>query len=245
MLLVWTPSVGSLKLCSRLIDHWAPCLLSATAAYAISVAHSSFRAPKEYHDVLSSSSRLALLSSCPMSGWHRTGGAFLQEEKNREHSDSLRVMKTCKRKPGVRLFAESLSTFGGTFDQRKQLAGLYFSLDRGPHLENVIQRHLAASIRVLGGLLFAQVQSAGRKRRIEFETVTKGGSDGLQRLRAKGDAAVDPTPRIVPPSLPPSTVVRSPSSLVWLSSYSSHTRITGQISLLPFSLPEVGVGLIS
>ncbi|EUB53952.1 hypothetical protein EGR_11191 [Echinococcus granulosus] len=42
-------------------------LFSAIAAYPISVAHSSLRAPKEYHDVLSSSSRLAFLSSCPMS----------------------------------------------------------------------------------------------------------------------------------------------------------------------------------
>ncbi|EUB54345.1 hypothetical protein EGR_10799 [Echinococcus granulosus] len=63
------------------------------------------------------------------------------------------------------------------------------------------------------------------KRRIEFETVTKGRGDGLQRLRAKGDAAVNPTPRTVPPSLAPSTVVHSPSSLAWLTSYSSNTRI--------------------
>nr|CDS25059.1 hypothetical protein EgrG_002056600 [Echinococcus granulosus] len=152
-----TSATGVKSRCSCLIDHWAPCLFSATATYAISVAHSSFCAPKEYHGVLSSSSRLALLSSCPMSGWQRTCGAFLQEEKNREHSSPLRVMKTYKRKPGVRLFAESLSTFGGTFDQRAQLAGLYFSLDRGSHLEDVIQRHLAASIRVLGGLLFSAV----------------------------------------------------------------------------------------
>ncbi|CDI96590.1 hypothetical protein EmuJ_000021800 [Echinococcus multilocularis] len=70
-----------------------------------------------------------------------------------------------------------------------------------------------------------QVQSAGRKRRIELEAVTKGGSDGLQRLRVKGDAAVDPTPRTVPPSSAPSTVVHSPSSLAWLTSCSSNTRI--------------------
>ncbi|CDS35674.1 Polynucleotidyl transferase ribonuclease H fold [Echinococcus multilocularis] len=56
--------------CSRLIDYWAPCLFSATAAYAISIVHSSFRAPKEYHDVLSSFTRLSLLSSCPMSSEH-------------------------------------------------------------------------------------------------------------------------------------------------------------------------------
>ncbi|CDS35446.1 hypothetical protein EmuJ_000289700 [Echinococcus multilocularis] len=114
-------------------------LFSAIAAYGISVAHSSLRAAKECHDVLSSFSRLALLSPCPMSA--------------------------------------------------------------------------------------QQVQSAGRKRRIELEAVTKGGSDGLQRLRVKGDAAVDPTPRTVPPSSAPSTVVHSPSSLAWLTSCSSNTRI--------------------
>ncbi|CDS36146.1 hypothetical transcript [Echinococcus multilocularis] len=72
--------------------------------------------PKEYHDVLSSFSRLALLSSCPMSGWQRTCGAFLQEEKNGEHSDPLPVVKTYKSKLRVRLFAESLSTFTETLD---------------------------------------------------------------------------------------------------------------------------------
>ncbi|CDS35509.2 hypothetical protein EmuJ_000286500 [Echinococcus multilocularis] len=47
-------------------------LFSAIAAYGISVAHSSLRAAKECHDVLSSFSRLALLSPCPMSGEHST-----------------------------------------------------------------------------------------------------------------------------------------------------------------------------
>ncbi|EUB58185.1 hypothetical protein EGR_06929 [Echinococcus granulosus] len=75
------------------------------------------------------------------------------------------------------------------------------------------------------------VQSAGRKRRVEFETVVKSGSDGLQRLRVRSDAVVDPTPRTAPPSLAPSTVFRSPSSLTWLTSYSSRT--------------QVGVGFIS
>ncbi|EUB53940.1 hypothetical protein EGR_11203 [Echinococcus granulosus] len=90
----------------------------------------------------------------------------------------------------------------------------------------------------------SQVESAGRKRRVELETVVKGGSDVLQRLRVQKDAIVGPTPRIAPPSLAPSTVVRSPSSLAWLTSYSSNTGIAGQISLFPLPLPKVGVGFI-
>ncbi|KAL5965047.1 Poly ADP-ribose polymerase 1 [Taenia solium] len=37
--------------CSRLANHWAPCLFSATAADATSLARSAFRVPPEYHDV--------------------------------------------------------------------------------------------------------------------------------------------------------------------------------------------------
>ncbi|EUB56452.1 hypothetical protein EGR_08674 [Echinococcus granulosus] len=50
-----------------------------------------------------------------------------------------------------------------------------------------------------------QVESAGRKRRVELETVAKGGSDVLQRLCVKDDAVVGPTSRIAPPSLALST----------------------------------------
>lgn len=37
--------------CSRLADHWAPCLFSATATDAASLARGPFRVPSEYHDV--------------------------------------------------------------------------------------------------------------------------------------------------------------------------------------------------
>ncbi|VDK42567.1 unnamed protein product [Taenia asiatica] len=37
--------------CSRLANHWAPCLFSATATDATSLARSAFRVPPEYHDV--------------------------------------------------------------------------------------------------------------------------------------------------------------------------------------------------
>nr|CDS25080.1 hypothetical protein EgrG_000306300 [Echinococcus granulosus] len=123
MQLVWTPSVNELVPSGRvvLLDAVADAApVSLTTGHRVSsqllqpmpsLAHNSFHVPKEYHDVL-------------------TCRALLEEEKNREHSDPLLVMKTCKRKPRVRLFAESLSTFTKAFDQRTQLAGLYFSILR-------------------------------------------------------------------------------------------------------------------
>ncbi|CDS36610.1 poly ADP ribose polymerase 1 [Echinococcus multilocularis] len=109
--------------CSRLANHWAPCLFSATATDATSLARSSFRVPKEYHDVL--------------------------------------FLKTYKCKPGVRLFAESSSASVETFDKKMPLAGLHFLLDRGPFPEDVTQRHLAATIRALGGSLLTVVTRGG------------------------------------------------------------------------------------
>ncbi|VDM24477.1 unnamed protein product [Hydatigera taeniaeformis] len=105
--------------CSRLADHWAPCLFSATATDAASLARSPFHVPEEYHDV-----------------------PFL---------------RTYKCKPRVRLFTESSSASTGLFDKRTPLAGLHFLLDRGSFSDDATERHLAASIRSLGGSLLDTV----------------------------------------------------------------------------------------